>query len=463
MADIKIINVQLGDGQEHVTIPTFDQFKNYLISRLELTAIEEYLPKMGRQSFFLLAATGLGKTVIVPLHNWIQLFQRVRHTANYDYDNQYTPKVFVVVPTVTIAEDQVEFLNSMYQDFCNQQNINSKHLFGCKTIKGSLHYRAPIQFITTGVFEAMANNDVFQLTNHTILIDEAHKTLETSHCFEIALTNTKYKGIRIDYMSATVDTGNLLTSLGVDTIIKADAIRHPIFKINTNRTMIQSIVNVISNTICDFNQNSVYFPKGKFMGRDYYTELTEQWQFRPSAMLAIVNSKKDTQELTQVVNQHFPGLPVLHYSSAIKRSPKLSTRFKSLINNLTKSKQNYLIISTNVVEMGVTFDNLDWVITKDQEYSSSENKLSLGPLKVNSLYQRLGRVGRKGVGIGIITNDGGCYYSTMTNSQLNQLNNEPIQYPCLKGGDELIAINTISKGWNDFDVVNNLKNWNCPS
>jgi hypothetical protein len=460
---IDVVTVQLGKDQDRLPLDTYHKFKAYLIKELNLDATEQYLPDMGRKSFFLLAATGLGKTVIVPLHNWLEIFKRVKHTTIYSYDNKYTPTVYVVVPTVTIAEDQVTFLNAMYDKFCKANGINSKALFGCKTVKGSTNYHAPIQFLTTGVFEAMAVNNSFQLTNHSILIDEAHKTLETSQCFEVALTNTRYRGVKVDYMSATVDTTGLQAKLGVETFIKADAIRHPIYKYNTNQSMLDSIVHVIGNCICDFNVNSPYFPRGGFMGRDFFTELTEEWKYRPSAMLAIVNCKRDTQELTEVVNQNFPGFPVLHFSSTIKRNPKLAAQFQSKIDHLTKLKQNYLVISTNVVEMGVTFNNLDWVITKDQEYINSNGDLALTPLKVNALYQRLGRVGRKGVGIGIITNDGGSYYSSLDNTELNSLVNEPIAFPCQDGGDELIAMNTLILGWQDIEVRDKLVEWNSPS
>jgi superfamily II DNA/RNA helicase len=458
-----VVTVQLGKGQDQVSIDIFNQFKQFLITQLKLDAIKEYLPEMKHKPFFLLAATGLGKTVIVPLHNWLEIFNRVKHTRIYSYDNNHTPSVFVVVPTVTIAEDQVSFLNEMYDKFCELNQINSKSLFGCKTVKGSINNNAPIQFLTTGVFEAMAVNDSFQLTNHAIIIDEAHKVLETSCGFEVALTNLRYKGVRIDYMSATVDTRGLLEKLGVELIIKADSIRHPIYKYNTNQSMIDSMVDVIQHCLIKCSHKSPYLPKSEFCDRDFYDELSDSWNHRPSAMLAIVNSKRDIEELTSVVNDNFPSFPVLHYSSAIKRSHQLNNEFQARVKELTRQNKNYLIISTNVVEMGVTFDNLDWVITKDQEYTNVNDKLTLTPLKVNSLYQRLGRVGRHGLGIGIITNDGGSYYSSLPNHELNCLTNETINFPCQTGGDDLIAMNTILHNWSDSEFKNKLTQWNCPS
>jgi hypothetical protein len=463
MTHHKFVKVQLDQHQDILELTKFYQFKEYLISELKLDAINQYLPEMARKTFFLLAATGLGKTVIVPIHNWLEIFNRVKSTSEYLWNNKFKPTVYVVVPTVTIAEDQVAFLNSMFDKFCRNEGLNAKSLFGCKTIKGSTNNNAPIQFVTTGVFEAMAMNQSFVVNIHSIIIDEAHKTLETSPNFEIALTNVKYSKVRVDYMSATVDTDGLQERLGVETFIKADAIRHPIFKHNTNLSMADSIVDVIGNCICDFNHRSKYIPQGLFMGRDFIRELSDQWRHRPSAMLAIVNSKKDIEAITAIVNQNFPDFPVLAFSSAIKKSPTLSKQFSDRIANYTKKNQNYLIISTNVVEMGVTFDNLDWVITKDQEYTNSDNDLQLTSLKVNALYQRLGRVGRKGVGIGIITNDGQSYYSSLDDSELNNLKNEPIDFPCTSNGFQAIAMNTLTLGWSDQEMITQLTTWNCPS
>jgi hypothetical protein len=463
MTHHKFVKVQLDQHQDILELTKFYQFKEYLISELKLDAINQYLPEMARKTFFLLAATGLGKTVIVPIHNWLEIFNRVKSTSEYLWNSKFKPTVYVVVPTVTIAEDQVAFLNSMFDKFCRNEGLNAKSLFGCKTIKGSTNNNAPIQFVTTGVFEAMAMNQSFVVNIHSIIIDEAHKTLETSPNFEIALTNVKYSKVRVDYMSATVDTDGLQERLGVETFIKADAIRHPIFKHNTNLSMADSIVDVIGNCICDFNHRSKYIPQGLFMGRDFIRELSDQWRHRPSAMLAIVNSKKDIEAITSIVNQNFPDFPVLAFSSAIKKSPTISKQFSDKIAHYTKKNQNYLIISTNVVEMGVTFDNLDWVITKDQEYTNSDNDLQLTPLKVNALYQRLGRVGRKGVGIGIITNDGQSYYSSLDDSELNNLKNEPIDFPCTSNGFQAIAMNTLTLGWSDQEMITQLTTWNCPS
>ncbi len=463
MTHFNDISVQLGPDQDHQSISTLAQFKQYLITEIKLDAISQYLPDMRRKTFFLLAATGLGKTVIVPLHSYLEIFNRVRHTTQYLYDNKYTPKVFVIVPTITIAEDQVGFLNSMYDKFCEANGYNSKHLFGCKTAKGGINHHAPIQFLTTGVFEAMASNNSFQVNNHSILIDEAHKTLETSPTFEIALTNTRYREVRVDYMSATVDTTSLQHKLGVEVFIKADAIRHPIYKTNTYLPLVDSIVDIIGNCICDFNPRSKYIPHQLFQGRDFFQELSEQWRHRPSAMLVIVNSKKDIEKVSEVVRQSFPGLPILNFSSAVKKNKKLNDQFNSSIAQFTRTKTNYLIISTNVVEMGVTFDNLDWVVTKDQEYSNNNNQLELTPLKVNALYQRLGRVGRKGLGMGIITNDGSSYYSSLPNSDLNSLTNEPIDFPLTNNGIEQIAMNSLVLGWSDLEFNEKLIQWNCPS
>ncbi len=459
-------SIQIGKNQDHLSLDKFAFFKDYLIHNCKLDAIRTYLPEMSKKTFFLLAGTGLGKTVVVPIHSWLEIFNRVKYCRIYNYNHIGLPKVFVIVPTITIAEEQVKFLNDiMFKKYCELHNYNGGNLFGCKTAKGSINNDAPIQFLTTGVFEAMATNSSFLPLVHTILIDEAHKTLETSTNFEIALTNAKYKGVRIDYMSATVNTDGLQKRLGFDKFIIADNIRHPIYKKNTKKNMVSSIVDVVDKCLINFDIQSEYIPQDLFMDRDFKNELINSWRTtpRPSAMLAIVNSKKEIAEITRIINDNFPGFPVLQFSSAIKKDNQQFEKFQNTIINCTKQLQNYLIVSTNVVEMGVTFDNLDWVITKDQEYTNTEASLELTPLRVNALYQRLGRVGRKGVGIGLITNDGGSYYSSLDDVELNTLTCESINFPLENASLQTIAINSFHLKWSNEQFIEELTKWHCPS
>ncbi len=51
-------------------------FLRYVINRDKLS-INEYLEYMGQDPFFLVAATGLGKTVAVPVHALIRVMENI--------------------------------------------------------------------------------------------------------------------------------------------------------------------------------------------------------------------------------------------------------------------------------------------------------------------------------------------------------------------------------------------------
>ncbi|MGL4758304.1 MAG: hypothetical protein ACRCXZ_03135, partial [Patescibacteria group bacterium] len=77
----------LGKGQDWIKLEHIVLFKEYLISNLNLDGIKQYLPMMGKETFFLLAATGLGKTVVTPVHNWLNIFLNIDVQDQYNYDD----------------------------------------------------------------------------------------------------------------------------------------------------------------------------------------------------------------------------------------------------------------------------------------------------------------------------------------------------------------------------------------
>lgn len=117
--------------------------------------------------------------------------------------------------------------------------------------------------------------------------------------------------------------------------------------------------------------------------------------------------------------------------------------------------------------MGVTFDNLFFVVTMDSGYKNvtiGDTVLPvLSPLDVNSLVQRLGRVARLFPGIGYITREIGAPYTFLSDAEINKggLVNEKISLPMLSGSLATIALYSFSQGWEH--PLEDLEDLNLPS
>lgn len=132
--------------------------------------------------FFFVAATGLGKTVGVPLH---LLAQRLRRGG--------AQRVWVVVPTVLIATDTQRIREHLWREWWRTTKRQGlcPPLYGCITRPKSAGRNAPVLFVSTGIFALLARNGEFDSDRDTVIIDEAHKTLgavgdelarRASHC-----------------------------------------------------------------------------------------------------------------------------------------------------------------------------------------------------------------------------------------------------------------------------------------
>ena len=410
-------------------------FLKWIIDKEQLE-ISNYFEAIKDEPFFLVAATGLGKTVGVPLHVLIRQIQR---TGNTD---QHNPKVWIVEPRIPIAIDQTRYMNSLWFEYISKYSKNKlpkQPLFGCvSSSSGRINPDAPIQFITTGIFELLSRNRDLNSINDRVVIDEAHVTVEQNPGVELGIALAKSMGVTIDYMSATVDIGNIESCLGVTNIIRADQQRNIIWKSNLLKSLDQSIEDLVEKTLIKPDSTSIYFPKDdyKYAKRVICSALEPG---RSHGMLVVVNSfSGETSDITKIADKlriKFPSLPVLKLASEVVRDSKRESEFRHKLYMLEKNKQNYVILATSVVEMGITFPTLDYVVTMDSGYDQETiGDISFPvvvPLGVNSLLQRMGRVGRRRPGIAYITQEVGADYSVMEDSELNsgRLSYEPIKFP----------------------------------
>ena len=79
----------------------------------------------------------------------------------------------------------------------------------------------------TGTLEAAGKSLTFEGTKldpkyNRIIIDEAHVTIEANPSIELGIALARKRGVKIDYMSATVDPSTLQRDLGVK-IVYAEA------------------------------------------------------------------------------------------------------------------------------------------------------------------------------------------------------------------------------------------------
>lgn len=398
--------------------------------------IATYLPEMDDASFFLVAATGLGKTVGVPIHVLIRQIQRAGAKPNP------APRVWVVEPRIPIAVEQAEYMNHLWNEYRMKRSRSHKltaPLFGCVTsASGRINPEAPVQFVTTGIFELLSNEGKLDPVSDRVIIDEAHVTVEQNAGVEVGIALGRKAGVTIDYMSATVDVTGLEASIGVSKIIRADKARNIIWKSNLLQPIDKIIIPLVKDTLVSPNVGGQFFPKSDF--RDVAKVTASVLEHgRSHGMLVVVNSfngdASDTRKLTNKLNKHIPEIPVLHLAGDVVRDPRKQQTFKTRLAEIESLHQNYVIISTSVVEMGITFPTLDYVVTMDSGYDQETvgdvTFPVVAPLGVNSLLQRIGRVGRRRPGIAYISNEVDAEYASLEDVHLNgrALAYEPIRYP----------------------------------
>lgn len=444
-------------GQDDVHMFKIVDFLRYVLKRDHLS-INEYLETMKQDPFFLVAATGLGKTVAVPLHVLLRVMEGIGQNPNPQ------PRVWVVEPRIPIAVDQMAFMNSLWQEYLRKNKQPSfAPLFGCVTsASGRVNPDAPIQFVTTGIFELQAKAGELTPTRDRVIIDEAHVTIEQNPGVELGIALSRKAGVTVDYMSATVDTTTLSDDLRVSDIIRADNQRHVVWKSNLLRPMDEVLPDLVETTLVRPNPRSEYFPQpGEFrQAKEVVSAVLEPG--RSHGMLAVVNSyageQSDVARLADKLRKRFSQLPVLQLAGEVVRDATKEREFKLQLEQIESRKQNYVILATSVVEMGITFPTLDYVVTMDcgydQETIGDVTFPVVAPLGVNSLLQRIGRVGRRRPGIAYITNEVGADYAEMEDWELNSgkaLRYEPIHFPM--NGSPLLPLAYFACGqeWTGLD------------
>ena len=396
---------------------------------------ETPLMRFGQRPTFLRAKTGVGKTVAVPVR---ELCRACDTLVGSD-----ERKIFVVEPRIPICEAMREHMNAHWRRFNKIDGIAAPPLFGSVTSStGSVSPSAPIQFVTTGILEAMALAGDFSVERHRVIIDEAHVTIPQSEGVELAIALLRAEGVPLSYMSATVRVEGIGAELGVD-VLDAGQQRYPILYVvmpdatlsakaeqeaDTRRTIEKLLTTLLVSPAAFFAEYGRTDDRVVSAVRGALTE----GPARPVGMLIVVNShaseRSETATIARIVERF--GIPALRLASEIVRDPVKKARFDEKIERIERDNGRYVIVTTNVVEMGVTFNSLDVVVTLDSEFreraTDEGSLLEVADLSANALAQRAGRVGRCRPGLCVIIPDrsvptrAGAPYTRLGPEELNR-------------------------------------------
>jgi tetratricopeptide (TPR) repeat protein len=536
-AEIIFLNNKSGREERH----PISLIRDFLYDRINdwNLPIRDIIEQVGKEPVFIIAKTGVGKTVTVPTKVLLGLCDDLLRTGA-DLSQRF-PQVYVVEPRIPICTMTMAEMNNGYQDYVAYRMIDDKefcsflasegirdikskdrrtvgkivelaykfvgmgkapydprhfNLYGCITsASGKVNGEAPILFVTTGIMESLTFEGTKLDPKYLrIIVDEAHVTIEANPSIELGIALARKRGVKIDYMSATVDPATLHTDLGVK-IVYAEAQRFPIHLTNLNATAEESILHLVKNFLLepdekcfpdprDFSDSSVRAKVERvrlhLLSEDNFQDDGKTYpglKDRPQGMLVIVNSHQnensDTHRIADLIaradfNRPKTRVETMRLASPIVRDPALKLAFDRKIKNIEDRNGRYVIVATNVVEMGLTFSSIDYVVTMDSEFDTKfvdggqlTTKVELG---VNALYQRIGRAGRVRPGMAFIARDFGASYTTLDDETLAAgLTVAPIRYPLAKGSFLKLALYSFREKMPASELRERITALNLPS
>lgn len=355
--------------------------------------IAPHLGKIGHRPVFVVAATGVGKTVGVPVHLLIWLCDELVARGGA---LKPIPCVLVVEPTIPICRSEAEHMNRSFQAFLAERGLPvNVHPFGAVTGTHKSNVEAPIRFVTTGVFERMAEH--IDPDRCRVVVDEAHRVLAQSPGVEIAACVARNRGVLVDWMSATVDTSDLVDRFGVDLVLATEQ-RHPILKVPTHAPLEECVGDVVVRCLVrpteivppveafsdQTEQNRCERARLHLLSLTAFEDPVDHVSYpglseRPQGMLVVVNSHQgensDTRRIADRIRAACIGagadIEVLRLASPVVRDPDQEAAFRRRVAGVEARQGRYVIVATNVVEMGVTFPSLDYVMTMDTELETA--------------------------------------------------------------------------------------------
>ena len=370
---------------------------------------------------------------------------------------------------IVVLELDVELPQRPTHDIRHTEQLATIFFEGDRLQPEVLSLRPDFPLVPHLNLESMARGGNLRPGVHRVIIDEAHVTLEQNPGVEIAAALCRRAGVLVDYMSATVDPGTLEKDLGV-TLVDCLQRGHPIEYRNLRAPLEDVLPNLVRQFLVD---------------RHGLSENLMRWDSenpmpRAVGMLVVVNShaseNSDTLKFAKDLAS-YREIEVLRLASPIIRHGPSKRAFDEKIRSIEERNGRYVIVATNVVEMGITFDSLDFVVTMDTEpvnvTTEFGTELTMRSLSVNALLQRAGRVGRKRPGMCFIARAGeqaGAWYSDLPDPAINEgRDRHPdfrptcVRYPLLTGNLQPLAVLSFQERIGDADLRDWLASLRLPS
>ncbi len=465
-------------GRESVYTPEIaSAFLQHIVQsmNLEIAPCLNELWTTDPPSLFLIAGTGLGKTLVMPLYFWIrQMYRSTAYAGDQPaarIEPKRAPRIWIIEPKIAIVQDLCAFMNGEWSRWRRANGKAYHDMFGCKTKVDSVNPKAPFMFVTTGIFGIYARNGMFRPGYDVVIFDEAHDTLESDESVELGIGLCRMTGVSLQFMSATVDAGGLEERLGVKVLHVAGK-RFPVWRHNTGRPIDECIVEIVENALVRQNLNSPYFPRSTGeIDQSILAAMSEQ--NRAKGMLIMVVSFTDERSDARRIERLLRTSPLSKHfevgllASEVLRDPERRDAYEAMLERWKRERVRYVLIATSVVEMGVTLPDLDFIVTMDSDYEDSENgKPRRAPLRTNALIQRIGRVGRLRPGIAYVTRDIEAPFSAWDDATFNRpdaLRPERIRFPMATSPLTHLAYETLALDWKDDALIERLTALKLPT
>lgn len=464
--------------------------------------VQEYFPLLNNdRGFFLIAATGLGKTVAVPIHALLKHDQQ-REPAGVGISS----RILVVQPKIMIAQSLQEEMQDSWAEWWELQHGaqagTAPLLFGVKTSadKEAEHDKAPILFITTGIFGIYALSQRISKRD-AVIIDEAHVTISADDAVELGIVLCRRRGIKTSFMSATVERRSVESSLDVPVVDASNRVRQPIWTISLGIPLEKAILGLVQGTIGASQVAAEFLPSVAMQQQEPEAKRVAaavMEQDRCKGLLIIVNShagaRSDTNQILAILREGSfeRDFELLSVNGPELRNRQKKIRFYARLKEFRDAKRRYVVVATSVVEMGVTFPDLDFVVTMDRvieqvRYGDMMLTERVG-LRANALRQRIGRVGRSRPGVAFIACEDLEEAPKFSKAECETLNAalapsvyrglarqhpnaakdtglaaEPIELPMLQGPLTLLAHYSYEHEWPDGELESRVKSMQLPS
>jgi HrpA-like RNA helicase len=313
-----------------------------------------------------------------------------------------------------IYSSEYHIIKSNNFDIKDQKTIplNISSIIGCKYKSyNKINDNTLIDFVTDGTFESelyteLQKNNNFYLDKYScVLIDEAHeRTIPTELIMALfknkLLDNivSKNKDFKLVIMSATINKEIFMNYYQTNYSYHIEGSTKDIniwYHNHDNINFIDTILNILDDII------SGNYIKYDLEVKGYPNRKTPVSVNKDGGILIFLPSKKYIIDIEKLISNKFSNFKILQLYSGVDNQDEIVNENLSYWNN--KDNNNYkgrIILSTNVAETSITPSDISYVVDCGYVQYNFYNpiidieKLEIIPTSINSMIQRMGRVGR---------------------------------------------------------------------